>query len=129
MNRYAPPSVVPWPRVDGQKVPTCGYIEEALELPIEGWCGKGFYTRNPTELRQVIEQIDWRRVRDTNAQFSVRMGRGEMCFTDSPVYFVTEKRYQRLFRYCFKDIPVTKWQTEIEIAKRGRSKRCVSGRL
>src|SRR5207302_2910499 len=117
-------TTVPWPKVDGEQVKTCGYIEEALQLPICGWGPKGFYTRTPTALRQTIDQIDWRRVKYTDDHFSVRMGRGEgVMLCDSPNYFVKEKRYMRLFRLCFKDIPIEKWQHEIEIARKGKSQK------
>lgn len=138
-GEYVKPSIVPWPVVDGERVTTNGVMEDSQALGLDsvgmgfgGWCGEGFYTHEPEAFKARLEAIDWRRVRDVKAQFDIKMGSGGMVFTDVAVYWVTERRFQRLMRACFKGVSMERWEHEVKLAvkvagKAGKS--YSSGRL
>mgnify|MGYP001619695985 CR=1 FL=1 len=115
--------VVPWPMVNGVEVTTNGVTEDALGLTgiIGGWGREGFYTygsRGVTkaQLKAVIETIDWERVLQVKSQFDIKSDGSYCVYRDDRVYWVTMRRYQRLMRQCLKNVPVGKFQIEIERA-------------
>jgi hypothetical protein len=128
-------TVVPWPQTrDGTHVKTNGYIEEALGLDafICGWCAQGFYLRRdilPSRLVAYLDSIYWDRVQYVSSNFDIRP-RGFVTITDTPVYFVTEHRYMRLMRSCFKRIKKEVHEHELELARKvGGKKTTIAGPL
>lgn len=128
--KYAPPDIIPWYEIQGQPVHTNGVIEEALGLPIVGWCKEGFYTREKEALQKRMAEIDWARVQLVNSEFGIRMGRGDgMVLTSEPVTFVTERRFQILITLCFKSVPDCEFIAACAKAKLGKRPRYQSGGL
>ncbi len=119
-----PAADVPWPRVNGKPVHTNGIKEDALGLTplISGWNKQGFYLAKirgvkKEQLVTHIKTIDWSRVAALE-EFAIKMGRGAVCISDSDVYFITERRYARLARHCFKSVPLYNFEVEVDRAKR-----------
>jgi hypothetical protein len=114
--------VIAWPRIDGEKVTTNGYEEEALGLyeAVMGWCSEGYYVRVDRTMEQaqaVLDTVDWLRVVRVKVDFDIRMGNDSMMVSDHDVYFVSVARYQRLMRHCLKAVPLDKFEKEMHTAE------------
>lgn len=113
--------VVAWPRVEGIKVTTCGYDEEALGLTeyIAGWGPKGYYVRydrTPEDTRKFMSSINWLRVIRIKTNFDIRAGRGMAIIRDAECWFVTVERYQRLIKHCSKNFSEEVFEKEVRKA-------------
>ena len=117
--------IVPWRKVNGKPVHTCGIIEEELGLYSEkdplifGWCPRGFYTRRPEELSKHLKTIDWKRMAFIHDNFDVKADRvGYVMINDHESGYVTETRYRRLIRQCFKSVPKEVFDREVAKANK-----------
>lgn len=127
---------IPWPVVNGEKVTTCGVEEEALGLTpvIGGWGPRGYYVpyaaRSADPTIAAIDAVDWKRVATVKAQFDIAAV-GYMVFTDQPTYFMPERSYKRLLKYCLKAVPEQEFQRRFNDALKnwGKRKETVSGRM
>lgn len=121
LPRYVPPEVVPWPRVDGKPVHTNEVMEDALGLTplIAGWNQQGFYvsrSTTPDVLKAHIKTIDWGRVQVIDRRYDIK-ARGYVVSRYTSAYWVTEARFMRLMRQCFRHVPASKFYAECLAAR------------
>lgn len=111
--------VVPYAKVDGERVTTCQIDEEALGLTeyVAGWNETGYYVRTDRKPHQAVrymKTINWLRVVRVKAHFDIR-AIGYMMVRDTPCWVITQKRYEILLKHCL--LTYTEAQFEHEIKK------------
>lgn len=127
-----PLNILPWPVVNGERVTTCGYEENALGLTplIAGWCHEGFYVARgirPGHLQRHIDSIDWKRVVEVKSKIDIYTPFMGVSVTPDPIVYVKYPKYEMAYRACFKSVSETAFNNTLNHILRGRKAKTMIG--
>jgi hypothetical protein len=118
---------VRYAQVRKQPVTTNTDIEEALGLTplIVDCCEKGFRVRKDSKaaLKALMITIDWARVKEVDKKFVVKDGADEMIISETPLLWISQERFDRLMRNCFKVVLPEIFKKEMRLARRSARRR------